>query len=124
MSDETDNKPTMPKKNKGTDELPFGKILRSIMQERKLTLKQMAELSGVGTSVVQNWLEGKNPHDLKAVSRLAQSLGISFKGLLMGEAETINKPTTLAEIFNEQDLFEGVCKISIKRLLPRGGEEK
>ena len=94
------------------------------MTERGLTVRAVAEMASVNPSVVQSWLNAAIPHDLQAVSKLAQALGMSFKSLLLGEAETINKPTTLAEIFQEQDFFEGVCKISIKRLLPRGGEEK
>ncbi|NUM87856.1 MAG: helix-turn-helix transcriptional regulator [Bdellovibrionales bacterium] len=115
----------MPKKKKGTNELPFGKILRSIMSERGLTVRAVAEMAGVSSSVVQGWISKSVPHDLAAVSRLAQALGISFKGLLLGQQETVTHATTLEELFEEQDFFEGVCKINIKRLLPRKqGESK
>jgi transcriptional regulator with XRE-family HTH domain len=109
----------MAKKNNGTETLPFGRALRALMQERHLTLKQVAELAGVSTSVVQNWLEGKAPHDLKAVARLAQALGIGFKALLVGEPENIGSGSALSDLFQEQDLFDGLCKLSIKRLVPR-----
>jgi transcriptional regulator with XRE-family HTH domain len=90
----------MAKKNNGTETLPFGR-------------------AGVSTSVVQNWLEGKAPHDLKAVARLAQALGIGFKALLVGEPENIGSGSALSDLFQEQDLFDGLCKLSIKRLVPR-----
>ena len=109
----------MAKKNHGTETLPFGRVLRALMQERHLTLKQVADLAGVSTSVVQNWLENKNPHDLQAVAMLAQTLGISFKALLIGEPERIGAGSDLSDLFQEQDLFDGLCKVSIKRLVPR-----
>jgi transcriptional regulator with XRE-family HTH domain len=108
-----------PKKHKGTESLPFKSILSSLMKERDLTLKQVAELAGVSASVVQNWLEGKNPHDLQAVSKLAKSLGVSFKSLLLGEPESNQKPGSIAELFEEQQWFDGYAKITISRLLPR-----
>jgi transcriptional regulator with XRE-family HTH domain len=114
-------KSSMPpkKSNKGTDTLPFSSILRSIMNERQLSAKQLAEMSGVKATVVQNWLEGKNPHDLKAVDKLAKSLGVSFRSLLLGEAESVKGPQSIGEMFDEQEFFDGLAKISIKRLVPR-----
>lgn len=109
----------MPKKKKGTNNLPFGKILKGIMADRHLTVRAVAEMAGVSGSVVQGWLSKSVPHDLEAVSKLAQALGMSFKGLLLGQQETMTKATTLEELFQEQDFFEGICKINIKRLIPR-----
>jgi transcriptional regulator with XRE-family HTH domain len=63
------------KKNKGSETLPFGKILGSIAKERGLTIQQLANLAGVRSSVAQSWLAGSNPHDLKAVAELAKALG-------------------------------------------------
>lgn len=108
----------MPKKRQGTDSLPFKKILKQIMEDRELTIKLIGEMSGVSTSVAQSWLEGSTPHDLHAVARLAKALNMSFKGLLLGEPEGSGQ-ITAAELFEEQDFFDGICKISIKRLLPR-----
>lgn len=94
------------------------------MEERELTLRQLADMAGVASSVIQNWIEGKNPHDLKAVSKLAQALGIGFKSLLLGERENAVNPAFLAEIFEEQELIEGVCRVSITRLVPRNGSNE
>lgn len=109
----------MKKIKKGTKKLPFGKILRGIMDERGLTLRAVAEMAGVNASVVQGWLSHTNPHDLLAVSKLAQALGVSFKGLLRGEQEEGGSSVTASELFEEQEFFEGICKVSIKRLVER-----
>lgn len=114
---------TMGKQKKGTNKLPFGKILKKLMEERELTVRAIAEMAGVGSSVVQSWLNQAIPHDLQAVSKLAQALGMSFKGLLLGETETLSHSVTSAEFFDESDLFEGICKVSIKKLTPRKGKQ-
>lgn len=109
----------MAKKRKGTGSLPFGGILTKIMEERHLTLKEVAALSGVSVSVVENWLSGSNPHDLKAIDRLSQKLGVPFKKLLLGVAETVDAPTALTDLFDEQDFFDGLARIKIQRLMPK-----
>ncbi|MBS1959972.1 MAG: helix-turn-helix transcriptional regulator [Bdellovibrionales bacterium] len=109
----------MATKRKGTNELPFGKILKRIMQERDLTVRAVAELAGVSGSVVQSWINQANPHDLKAVAKLAKGLKMEFKELLLGEVEHTSEVRGIAELFQEQDLFDGHCKIIIKRLVPR-----
>lgn len=112
----------MPVKRKGTDRLPFKKILKQVMTDRELTIKVVGEMAGVSTSVAQSWLDGSVPHDLQAVARLAKALNMSFKGLLLGEPESAHQRLTAAELFEEQDFFDGICKISIKRLVPRKDE--
>ncbi len=111
------------KTNAGTSTIPFREILRSIMRERQLTLKQVADLAGVKISTIQNWTEGKAPHDLQAVARLATALGTSFKGLLLGEPENISQASSIGELFEEQELFDGYLKVTAKRLVPRKRKE-
>ncbi len=53
------------------------------MTERGLTVRAVGEMAGVGHSVVQNWLTDSSPQDLQAVARLARTLNMSFKGLLL-----------------------------------------
>lgn len=113
----------MAKKRSGTDKLPFGKILKSIMEERDLSVRAIAEMAGVRPSVVQNWLSSANPHDLQSVSKLAKALNIEFKKLLLGESDSeINVATTAQDFFDEKEFFEGICKISIQRLIPKKGK--
>ena len=105
--------------NRGTSSLVFKDNLAQIMKDRSLSLKQISALSEVSISVVQNWLEGKNPHDLIAVNRLAEKLGVQFKKFLLGIPEKIDAPTALSDLYEESELFEGLCKIQIKKLNPK-----
>lgn len=96
--------------------LPFGKILTAIMKERKLSLKQVSQMCGVSTSVVSDWTAGNTPRDLHAVHKLSQALGIDFSRLLFGESDAVKEITSLAELFEENEIFDGLVRINIKRV--------
>ena len=92
------------------------------MKERKLTVKEIAALAGVNSSVIQNWLSGQNPHDLIAIDRLSQKLGVSFKKLLLGISEAVDTNTAISELYDESDLFEGLCRVKVIKLNPKKKE--
>lgn len=116
--------PKINKKRQGTDELPFAKNLKRIMGERNLTVRAVAAMAGVRQpSIIMSWLSNANPHDLKAVGRLAKALDMNFKELLLGETDQ-NPPTTasLTDLFDEQDYFDGLCRIKVQRLVLKKGK--
>ena len=104
--------------------LPFGKILRQEMKDRKLTVRAVGELSGVSPSVVQGWLNNVNPHNLFAVAQLSEALGMSFKGLLLGQRESSGTVTAISEILEEKEFFEGICRIKLQLLVPRAPRKR
>jgi len=106
-------------RTKTSEHLPFGKILRQAMKDRQLTVRAVGELSGVSPSVVQGWLNNVNPHNLFAVAQLAEALGMSFKGLLLGQRESLDGGGSLTEILEEKEFFEGICRVKIQLLTPR-----
>ena len=114
---------TTKRKRQGTDKLPFATILKKIMIDRGLSIGAIAEMAGVSRSVVQSWTYKANPHDLQAVAKLAKALNISFKELLLGEVDKESiKHISAADFFDESEMFEGICKISIQRLTPKKGK--
>lgn len=107
----------MPKRQ-GTSAIPFARILSGEMKKRGLSIQQIADLAGVSKSVAQGWTTGANPHDLQAVHRLAVALAMDFQALLLGvrsDARTV----AVEELYDEHDLFDGLCKVSIKKLVPK-----
>jgi len=106
-------------RRRGTDSLPFKNILSGLMEERNLTLKEVSALAGVSISVVESWLSGSNPHDLLAIDRLSQKLGVPFKKLLLGVHEVVDAPTAIEQIYDSQDFFDGIARIRIERLVPK-----
>lgn len=90
------------------------------MEERGLSVRALAEMASVSPSVVQSWLSKANPHDLRAVARLAKALNLSFKELLLGENEQVSvREATLVDVFEEHEFFEGVCRVTIRKLVPK-----
>lgn len=121
----TDTNATMrkPRKVSGRKDVPFGKILSAIMKERGLTLKQISQMAGVSLSVVSDWTAGNSPRDLQAVYRLSQALGIEFSRLLLGQAEPIKDISSVAELFDEDEIFDGLVRINIKRVSLRDNKK-
>lgn len=136
MNTETRNKLTMndlksdtevtmkkPRKSSGRKDVPFGKILSAIMKERGLTLKQISQMAGVSLSVASDWTAGNSPRDLRAVHKLSQALGVEFSRLLIGESDTTKEVISLAELFEENEIFDGLVRINIKRVSLRDGKK-
>ena len=117
----------MKKKRKPSGQTPFANILRSIMDERGLTIRKVAGMAGVSPSTIDDWRGGALPQDFSAVKKLSKELGISFSLLLTGEADErdINQLPAIAEVFSDGGpLFDGYAKITIQRLIPRKKDEK
>lgn len=103
-----------------TKSIPFSHKLRSIMTQRKLTVRDTAKLAGVSPSVIQSWMSDAVPHDLEAVSRLADALNLGFKELILGDNENNSRL-----VFNlaENDCFEARCTIYLSELTPKKKEK-
>ena len=107
------------KKTKGST---FGKTLRSLLDEKGITLRDAAKIAGVSASTIDDWCAGSTPADYLAVSRLANQLGVNFEFLLTGRApKSQSVLSSVAEVFEDGGaLFDGYAKITIQRLVPRG----
>ena len=66
------------KKRRRSDPTPFAKILRSLMTEKKMSVRAAAQVAGVGTSTIDNWRAGALPENYPAVKRLAEGLGVTL----------------------------------------------
>ena len=116
----------MKKIRKRAGPTPFAKILRSLMSEKGMTVRQAANFAGVASSTIDDWRGGALPEDYSAVKRLAASLGVSFSFLLTGEEDSRDQSMlpSVTEVFQDGGaLFDGYAKITIQRLLPRKKEE-
>ena len=61
----------------------FGERVRAARAAKKLSQKELAELSGISLRTLQNWEGGvRRPSQFEAVSQLATALGVSASELL------------------------------------------
>jgi transcriptional regulator with XRE-family HTH domain len=110
-----------------SNEILFKSVLARLTKDRRLTASQVAALAGVARSVVADWLSGSNLRDLAAVGKLAKALGVSMRALLLDEEEeqkitqtAVGSASDIVSIaFDEIDLFDGLCRVSIRKVVPR-----
>jgi transcriptional regulator with XRE-family HTH domain len=100
--------------------------LIALMSQKQITVRQAAEIAGVGHTTVVNWRGGALPEDFRAVRLLAKALGVSFSFLLTGEDDTRpNGAPSVEEIFQDGGfLFDGFAKITIQRLIPKSKKDE
>ena len=105
------------------DLTPFSKILRSLLAERKMKMREAASIAGVSPSTITAWCADGRPENFTAVMKLAKALGVSFTFLLTGEDETSRSGVTvptITEVFDEgTEIYNGYAKIVMIQMLPR-----
>jgi transcriptional regulator with XRE-family HTH domain len=89
-----------------------GDVLKQIIEERRLTVKEISKGAGIPASTLAEWLNNRTPRDPEKVRQLAKFLGITTHFLLFG-VEDAEEP--LQKILKE-DLFSGIFEINIKRV--------
>lgn len=104
-------------------ETPFAKNLKAILSERDISQRAAAEIAGVNSATINQWLSGSQPNDPMAVLKLCKALRCDFQWLLTGNsAERINLAEIgLSELFDIQPEadFSGIFMIDAKRLKRR-----
>jgi len=93
-----------------SDEILISQVLKRLMTEKKLTFKQLSEMSGVPASTIKTWSSGIEPKSMTAARKVARALGVSVEYLVFGASD---KQQTLAELMTTQ-LFSGWCKVTIE----------
>ena len=61
--------------------MDFGKQIKQMRLERKLTQEQMAELLGVSRQAVSNWENNKNLPDLELIISMSRLFSVSLDDL-------------------------------------------
>ena len=93
-------------------ELKIDKSLRAAMKARGLSLRELAKLSGVPPTTINEWLSNRPPRNPVQAKKVAEALDISLNKLLFAEED---KHEPLQKIITE-DLFSGNFQITVKRL--------
>lgn len=103
----------------GRATLPFTRILNQLMAEKGIKVREAARIADVGASTISSWRAGAHPMNLLGVRRLAEALGVSFSFLLTGEPDRAETTGTVANLFEERELFAGYARVTIHELVPR-----
>lgn len=96
----------------------FGQTLQALMEERRVTGRELAAAISVPYKTIQEWLGSKArmPRDPEALRRLAEFFECSVHFLLFGEED----PRSLVgEIFEKTEIHTGLYEITIRRVSRR-----
>ena len=66
---------------------PFSAMLKELVADQKLTLRDLAKRSGIKPSTLGDWLAGASPRDMRQVRSVAKVLGVTFELLACGDEE-------------------------------------
>ena len=90
----------------------IGNILSKLVQDKRLTLKEISKATGVPATTLAEWQSNRTPKNPNQVREVAKFLGVSIHYLLFGEEDS-QEP--IQKIIKE-DFFQGTYEISIKRV--------
>lgn len=108
------------KRKKKSNQSHFGKALKSIAEEKGLSMRELAKIAGVSTSTINDWQSGAAPENYLAVKKMADSLGVSFTFLLTGQREQASLTPTISDVLEAgEEVFNGFAKITIQRMIVR-----
>ena len=98
-------------------EIKIAKVLSRIMKEKKLSIKELSDMSGVPTSTLHEWQNGRSPRDPVKAKKLADSLDLTLDQLLFDE-QLKKEPLQIEQIIKE-DFVSGTFEVTIKRVKDR-----
>lgn len=90
----------------------IGKIFSQLVKERRYTLKEISNATGVPASTLAEWQANRTPKNPNQVRSVAKFLGVSLHYLLFGEEDHQDAISKLIK----EDLFSGTFEINIKRV--------
>ena len=96
-------------------ETKLSHMLSSLLLKKNLTLKQLANETGIKPSTLSGWKNGVSPRDLSEVRRCAQFFGVSMEMLLFGQQ---NEEVSLDSLLTEK-VFDGFLKVKIERIIKK-----
>jgi transcriptional regulator with XRE-family HTH domain len=89
--------------------MKFHEVLRTLLKQRELTLRQVTVETGIRRSTLSDWLSGSRPRDLEEVRTLSRFFGVTLEQLLFGD-EPSRAPQAHVELH-----FDGPVRIRIDR---------
>lgn len=103
-------------------ELKLHKVLKTLMDQKKISARELSRQTKVPPSTLSSLLAGGKPQKLNHVLVLAEYFGTSMEMLLYGSDR---RPPTIEELATE-GIFEGWLKVKIERAIPekRKAEDK
>ena len=95
---------------------PLAETLTALLEERRMTVKELAKKSGVARSTLGSWKAGSGPASLLDLKRVSNALGVSFEFLCLGRNDTDPR----IEERKRELIFEGLCVMRLEKVVLPG----
>lgn len=103
-------------------ESAFRRILLNLMEERSMSIRDVAKVAGVSASTIAGWRNGNSPDNFEAIAKLAKYFSLSIGFMLTGrQEEQPNKDSLpVTAVFDQgRVLFSGFARIRIEEFIPK-----
>lgn len=92
----------------------LAKNLKSLLEEKEITVGALAKATGVPKSTLATWLSGRTP-DLIQLDKVAQYLGTNIEALAFGRKQE----DLFTELMQKVEVHSGLYEISIKKVIKK-----
>lgn len=89
----------------------LAKNLKRILEERNMSIAELAKKTGVPKTNIGSWLSGSSPK-IEQLFKVAQYFGVSIEALAFDR----KKEDTLNELIDKLEVHTGLYEISIKKV--------
>jgi transcriptional regulator with XRE-family HTH domain len=96
-------------------------VLRDLLKQRGMTIKQLSDATGISSSTVKTWLGGATPRSMDDLRTVAKFFGVSITYMLFRESEP---DTASPQEMPLEHVFTGWLLVDVKRAVPVAGDEK
>lgn len=107
-------------------ESPFSENFQKVLNSKGISLKAASEMMGVPYATVTSWINTQGvPNDLAAVAKFCRQVGYDFEMMVTGTPSQFNiEDLPLERLFQEQEAFDGLYRITAKKLVRVSKEKK
>ena len=97
-------------------EIKIGTVLKRLLQERRLSLKEISKKTLIPYSTLYTWYENRQPKYILKAQKLAYFLDLSLHQLLFDEEDRKNAKNRQTPDESKDQLIKGRFEITIKRI--------
>jgi len=96
--------------------ISLAKNLKSLMDERGLSVSATAKSIGMNKTTLHNYCNGVIPRNLVALNNLAQFFGVSFSDLIFDKNEQIETHNLKVPKGRYELVVKDMCEITLRRV--------
>jgi transcriptional regulator with XRE-family HTH domain len=111
------------KKRSNSGRTVLAQFILRLRDREGSTFRQLAEVAQCSPSIVHSWSTGSLPcESITALKRLCEHYGVPLAVSLTGSPEKGQGATPLDFLYNEKEVFNGLARIKITKLVERAKE--